>query len=87
MSNSSLFRKPSNSVSSITVYSLWPVPEQRLQNALKGVSKVVVSELNMGQYRLEIERLVKDDVDVIGINRVDGELISPEEFLDYTNLT
>jgi len=79
-------RSQGNKVSSITVFSLWPVPERRLKNALKGVSKVVVAELNMGQYLLEIERLVKDEVDVIGINRVDGELISPEEFLDCANL-
>jgi 2-oxoglutarate/2-oxoacid ferredoxin oxidoreductase subunit alpha len=69
-------------ISSITIYSLWPVPEKAIKDAMKGVSKVIVPELNMGQYRLEVERLAPDGVDIVGINRVDGELISPNEILE-----
>ena len=47
--------------------------------ALKGVRRVVVAELNHGQYRREIERLARG-IDVVGLNRVDGESISPAEF-------
>jgi len=47
---------------------------------------VIVPELNLGQYRLEVERLVPDGVNVMGINQVDGELISPEEILDQGGL-
>jgi 2-oxoglutarate ferredoxin oxidoreductase subunit alpha len=68
-------------VSSVIIQSLWPVPEQEIKQALKGVHKVIVPELNLGQYRLEVERLVSEEVKVVGINRVDGELISPEEIL------
>ena len=67
-------------VSALTVQSLWPVPERAIRTALGGgITRVVVAELNHGQYRREIERLA-GGIDVVGIHRVDGELIAPEEF-------
>jgi 2-oxoglutarate ferredoxin oxidoreductase subunit alpha len=68
-------------VSALTVQSLWPVPERAIREALRGVTRVVVAELNHGQYRREIERLAKT-ADVVGLNRVDGELIAPEAFVE-----
>jgi 2-oxoglutarate ferredoxin oxidoreductase subunit alpha len=68
-------------VSSLTVYSLWPIPEDQIRQALTGIRCVIVPELNMGQYQREIERLVRGDMEVVGIHRVDGELISPAEIL------
>ena len=68
-------------VSALTIQSLWPVPERAIRAALTGVRRVVVAELNHGQYRREIERLA-GTVAVTGLNRVDGELISPEEFME-----
>ena len=38
---------------------------------------VIVPELNLGQYRREVERVAAGRR-VIGINRIDGELIAPE---------
>ena len=46
------------------------------------ITRVIVPELNFGQYRLEIERVARlfdARLEVIGVNRVDGELIEPEE--------
>jgi 2-oxoglutarate ferredoxin oxidoreductase subunit alpha len=68
-------------VSSLTIRSLWPVPEKAIKAAFTGIDKLIVPELNLGQYRLELERLVPDSIEVRGIHRVDGELISPEEIL------
>ena len=53
---------------------------------MKGIKKVVVAELNLGQYRLEIERLASDETKVIGVHRVDGELIRPDEILEQGNI-
>jgi pyruvate/2-oxoacid:ferredoxin oxidoreductase alpha subunit len=47
---------------------------------MEGTQRVVVAELNFGQYRQEIERLAGPR-HVIGVHRVDGELITPEEIL------
>ncbi len=57
------------------------MPERAIRAALDGMSRVVVAELNHGQYRREIERLAGTTV-VTGLNRVDGELISPEDFME-----
>jgi 2-oxoglutarate ferredoxin oxidoreductase subunit alpha len=73
-------------VSSLTIYSLWPVPEKEIRAGLARIRRVIVPELNLGQYRREIERLASDEVEVVGINRVDGELISPREILEQGGL-
>ena len=74
-------REGGKRVSMLTVYSLWPIPEEAIQQAMKGVKRVVVAELNLGQYRREIERLTNDGQEVIGVHRVDGKLISPSQIL------
>ncbi len=68
-------------VAAATVQSLWPVPETALGAAMESIERVVVAELNFGQYRRELERLA-DGREVVGLNRVDGELIAPEQFLE-----
>ncbi len=68
-------------VSALTVYSLWPIPEKAIRSALAGIERVVVAELNLGQYRREIERTVKGSAEVVGVHRVDGELITPQQIL------
>jgi len=73
-------------VSALTVYSLWPVPEAAIRQVLAGVKRIVVPELNLGQYRREIERLAGATQQVVGIARVDGELISPEDILEQGGL-
>ena len=40
---------------------------------------MVVAELNLGQYRREVERLLPDR-SVEGLHRVDGRLLSPDDF-------
>ena len=74
-------RREGQKVSALTVHSLWPVPETALGVAMRGVTRVIVAELNLGQYRREIERIAGGR-DVVGINRVDGDLISPEQYLE-----
>lgn len=81
-------RQAGKKVSSLIAYSLWPVPQTAITQALEGIDRVVVPELNLGQYRLELERLASSNThsshrpDVIGVNRVDGELISPQQILE-----
>ena len=69
-------------VSVLIIHLLWPVPERTLNQALRGVKRVVVPELNLGQYRLEVERIalsLDPRPKVVGVNRIDGDLISPSE--------
>jgi 2-oxoglutarate ferredoxin oxidoreductase subunit alpha len=68
-------------VSALTVYSLWPVPERLIRQAVAPVRRVVVAELNLGLYCREIERLTGDRHEVISVRRLDGELLCPDEIL------
>ncbi|MBT4177611.1 MAG: 2-oxoacid:acceptor oxidoreductase subunit alpha, partial [Candidatus Marinimicrobia bacterium] len=74
-------RDTGDKVSSMTIYSLWPVPEKIIQESLLGVKRIIIPEMNHGQYRHEIERLVNRDIEIIGVNRVDTILITPEEII------
>jgi len=81
-------RRKGKKVSNLIPFSIWPVPETAITQALTGIERVVVAELNLGQYRRELERLVScgtgftKSPDVVGVHRVDGELISPQQILE-----
>jgi 2-oxoglutarate ferredoxin oxidoreductase subunit alpha len=79
-------RAKSVKVSNLTLKTLYPVPETAIRRALKGIKKVVVPEMNMGQYKLEIERLAPDGTEVIGVNKMDTTLISPAEIAERGGL-
>ena len=78
----SKIREKGGKVSALTVYSLWPVPEQAIYSALKTAKRIIIPELNLGQYRREIERLVRNGQEIISIKRIDGELISPKDIME-----
>jgi 2-oxoglutarate ferredoxin oxidoreductase subunit alpha len=80
-----LLREKGSKVSNLIIHSLWPVPEMSITKTLEGIERVVVSELNLGQYKIEVEhiaRRIDNRIDVMGINRVDGELISPHQIME-----
>ncbi len=81
-----MVRERGRPVSSLIIYSLWPVPEMEIRAAVKHARRVIVPELNLGQYRVEVERCVPEGVEVSGINRVDGELISPQQIIHQGGL-
>jgi 2-oxoglutarate ferredoxin oxidoreductase subunit alpha len=61
--------------------TLWPFPARRVAAVAEKVHTIIVPEMNLGQYRLEVERVVGDRDRVRGVNRVNGELITPGEIL------
>ena len=73
-------RKKGKKVSHLILYTLWPVPERDISLALKGIKKVIVPELNNGQYLHEISKFVAQR-ELIGIQRLDGNLIPPSHIL------
>jgi len=56
--------------------TLWPFPEQALVRAAASARAVLVPEMNAGQLRLEVERVLRS-TPVVGLNRYDGEPITP----------
>jgi 2-oxoglutarate ferredoxin oxidoreductase subunit alpha len=106
-------------ISALTLLSLWPLPRSALQQAMHGMRRIVVAELNEGQMRREIaheiaglacarldlaiqpehdtpihpythtftlgeDRQIPDRTPlpkVVGVHRIDGELITPQQIL------
>jgi len=79
-------RARGSKVSSLVLQTLWPVSRRAIETAMRGVKKVIVPEMNLGQYILEIERMAPSGVEVIGVNKMDTRLISPAEILHQGQL-
>jgi 2-oxoglutarate ferredoxin oxidoreductase subunit alpha len=63
-------------VSLLILKTLWPVPTEVISSAAKDCKRVVVIEMNLGQYVGEIRRILVDKpVEFYG--QMDGRLISP----------
>jgi 2-oxoglutarate ferredoxin oxidoreductase subunit alpha len=75
-------REQGYKVSSFTLQSLYPIPRTALSKALAGIKRVVVPEMNMGQYIQEIQRLIHTGVEIIGVNKMDTTLLSPDEIIE-----
>lgn len=98
-------RARGQAVSTLKPQTLWPVPENAILRALAdagrphekpddttgtAIRRIVVAELNLGDFRREVERVVYrwaarnrlPAPEIIGIHRVDGELITPGQLLE-----
>jgi 2-oxoglutarate ferredoxin oxidoreductase subunit alpha len=60
--------------------TLWPFPEQQLQQAAAAARAVLVPEMNAGQLRLEVERVLRNSL-VEGIELFSGEAIVPADIV------
>ncbi|MGX8795487.1 2-oxoacid:acceptor oxidoreductase subunit alpha [Fusibacter sp. JL298sf-3] len=58
--------------------TLWPFPEEALLKYTDGLKDILVTELNYGQIKLEVERVVKGACDVRFYGKANGEIITPE---------
>ena len=67
-------------ISLLVVKTLYPVPEREIASAVSGKEKIVVLEMNRGQYVLEIQRL-SGIVPVHFYGQMNGELMSPETII------
>jgi 2-oxoglutarate ferredoxin oxidoreductase subunit alpha len=65
-------------ISLLILKTLWPVPEELIKEKAVNVRRVVVVEMNLGQYVREIERILPNKI--IGfLGQMDGRLISPNQ--------
>lgn len=75
-----VFRDAGRPLSVLTLKTLWPVPEQLLLETAEGMERVLVVEMNLGQYVHEVRRVLgRQRVDFFG--KMDGRLISPGEIV------
>jgi 2-oxoglutarate ferredoxin oxidoreductase subunit alpha len=62
--------------------TLWPLPRRLLEPLLQKVRAVLVPELNMGQMSREVKRVNQGMTRIETLNRIDGDLITPEEIVE-----
>jgi 2-oxoglutarate/2-oxoacid ferredoxin oxidoreductase subunit alpha len=71
-------------VSLLILKTLWPVPEELIRETARPYRRVVVFEMNLGQYVHEIERVLAEKrMDWFG--RMDGVLLTPAEIIEVVH--
>ncbi|MFH0823549.1 MAG: 2-oxoacid:acceptor oxidoreductase subunit alpha [Pseudomonadota bacterium] len=65
----------------LKLLTLWPFPRKPVEDALTGKKAALVPELNMGQLRREVLRVNDGRTKVIGLSKMDGAMITPEDIL------
>ena len=71
-------------VSTLTLKSLWPVPERLLREKAAGYERVVVIEMNLGQYVQEVRRVLGGrEVEFFG--QMNGVLITPLQIVEVVD--
>ena len=64
------------------IKTFWPFPDKQIKALADKVKGFIVPEMNLGMCSLEIERCAQGKAQILGINRVDGEPINPEQILE-----
>ncbi len=68
-------------VSLLVLKTLWPVPEALIREKAGVYRRIIVVEMNLGQYVREIQRLLPDkEIDFVG--QMNGELIKPGHIME-----
>jgi 2-oxoglutarate ferredoxin oxidoreductase subunit alpha len=66
------------SISHLVLKTLWPVPQQVIRTYATPVKRVIVVEMNLGQYVREIERTLPEK-EIHFWGQMNGDLISPRQ--------
>ena len=77
-----ILREQGHNVGYFAPKTVWPFPEQRLQEISKNKKNIFVAEMNLGQMIEPVKLAVEDKTIVKGINKANGEIISPEEIIE-----
>lgn len=77
-------RKNGKKAGVLILNTIWPFPEKIVEKYTSRVKKIIIPEMNKGQIKEEIRKIVcSRDAEIIGVNRIDGNIISPLEILKY----
>jgi 2-oxoglutarate/2-oxoacid ferredoxin oxidoreductase subunit alpha len=68
-------------VSLLVLKTLWPVPETLIREKAAACQRVVVIEMNLGQYVREIRRVLPDKA-MAFLGQMNGELIKPGQIVE-----
>ena len=65
----------------LVLKTLWPVPEELIHAKADAYQRLVVAEMNLGQYVREIQRLLPGK-EVFFVGEMNGELIKPGQIME-----
>ncbi len=74
-------RKEGMKIGLLKLTTLWPFPRVAVESLPEKVQDLIVPEMNMGQIYREVVRVNKGRCRVRKVNRIDGELITPQEII------
>ena len=72
-------------ISLLVLKTLYPVPEDLIREKARRFKRVVVVEMNLGQYVREVERLLPDQ-EIAFLGQMDGRLITPSQIKEVLSL-
>ena len=75
-------REQGKKVGMFRIKTMWPFPDKQIKALSEKVKAFIVPEMNLGMCSIEVERCAQGKAAVIGINRVDGEPINPEQIVE-----
>ena len=65
----------------LRLITVWPFPEEQIRTLAKKIRAFVVPEINDGQILREVERCAAGQAQVIGVNRLGGDILEPQKVL------
>jgi len=74
-------RRQGKPISLLVLKTLWPVPENAIRQAARTARRIVVVEMNLGQYVREIKRILHPKA-VVFYGQMDGQLITPAQITE-----
>ena len=64
------------------IKTFWPFPDKQIKALATTAKGFVIPEMNLGMCSLELERCVQGKAPILGIFRVDGEPINPDQIVE-----
>lgn len=61
--------------------TVWPFPHKQVRDICKSHDHVFVAEMNLGQMLQEVNLAAEEKKNIFGINKANGEIITPEEII------
>jgi 2-oxoglutarate ferredoxin oxidoreductase subunit alpha len=71
-------------ISLLILKTLWPVPQNVIRQAARSAKRIVVVEMNLGQYVREINRILPRNP-IVFCGQMDGRLITPARIKEAIN--
>ncbi|NIQ37701.1 MAG: 2-oxoacid:acceptor oxidoreductase subunit alpha [Proteobacteria bacterium] len=65
----------------LQLITLWPFMRKAIERIASKAKVLIVPEMNLGQISREVKRVNEGKASVVTLNRVDGNLITPDEIL------